>query len=776
MSDKESINVEGIDEEVEVRQESDDEGADADADLSEDAQAPESEEATPSSSVNLPVWSTEQGSNLPAPPSSEVSEADAVWEEEDDEDEALSEGEVAEAILSDDALEAAEDDIEELAEARDEHEDGQAERFDSAQLIGVELAGRYDIQRRIGKGGMGIVYLANQSALDRYVVVKVLDSKLDEGADSEAVQRFEREALGLSQLQHPNVVTIYDFGRDRGLAYIVMEYVEGETLSRHIRRRGPLGFEAFAPLAAQILEALGDAHGRGVIHRDIKPSNIMLCERHGQKDFVKVLDFGLAKLVHDPEEVTKKQNLVGSVAFLAPEQILGLEFDQRVDVYALGVLFYYILSGQKPFRGEDDIAVLYQHIHKNAPLLHDVLPEGHNIPTGILDLVHLCLSKNPEERPKDAADLLMRMQEQASKQDFQIPWTASDSNTMLGVEPPSFTGSREIPYPPATPHSGQYGEISHTGNHQVSGVHQVPEQSISKRALALTTLAVLAIIASIAAIVFTTTNNPADRPSAAPEAQRERASMILGEVDELIDQQRWGQAEAMLANVREDSSNDPEMVRRIAEADDAIIIGRLLQRAMMAEEQGSIARAREHYSAILSRDPAHPEATERLAALPRAGGAAEGAGKEGTITIDAPVKARVTIDGEFVGYTPFQGSFAPTAHEVEVSADGYDAWTRSLELIAGESIVLDAELDRASRRTRRTREASDSRKTDKKSAAAKEKQPEEASPDEGVSEESSGLLNEDASNEKDDLLFPVDGEPARAKDKKPSNDLLPVGP
>ncbi|MEM1350386.1 MAG: serine/threonine-protein kinase, partial [Myxococcota bacterium] len=223
--------------------------------------------------------------------------------------------------------------------------DVEGTRSDTDDLIGASLAGRYEIERCIGRGGMGVVYLASQSTLNREVVVKVLARSLSQ--EREAIIRFQREAFGLSQLQHPNIVTIYDFGRERELAYIVMEYVQGETLSQFIKSHGAMPFEEFARIAAQILDALAEAHSRGIIHRDIKPSNIMLCARHGHSNFVKVLDFGLAKLVHDHIEVTKKTNLVGSIAFLAPEQILGLEFDQRVDVYALGVLFYYMLTGRK---------------------------------------------------------------------------------------------------------------------------------------------------------------------------------------------------------------------------------------------------------------------------------------------------------------------------------------------------------------------------------------------------------------------------------------------
>ena len=582
--------------------------------------------------------------------------------------------------------------------------------FDPEDLIGQTLAGRYEIEKRIGKGGMGVVYLASQSALNRKVVVKVLARALSE--DAEAITRFEREALGLSQLTHPNIVTIYDFGREKDLAYIVMEYVDGITLSQHVRRHNTLDFEGFAHIATQIMDALGEAHSRGIIHRDIKPSNIMLCERHGHANFVKVLDFGLAKLVHDSVEVTKKQNLVGSVAFLAPEQILGLEFDQRVDVYALGVLFYYMLSGQKPFRGEDDLSILYQHIHKDPTPLLDALPPGHGVPEEIIRTIHQCLSKDPRQRPNHARELLSLFQLDMSRSVFKVPWTTGEWSTPSGLQRAvgQQTGEHRalqtphsglISLSPTTDHSGQFSQMSMHGatNPSMTGLSGVypygpPPQQTSNRTLIIG--GVLLVIALLAG-GFVLLSQQHKQPD--PQAHVERLSATLDEVEGLVQGARWGQAETMLGSVQPRLADHPSLLKRSASLSDQIAIGQLMTSAQAAQAQGDHQGAKQRYEQILQRDPTHAPAKAALAALPSPEDDAprEGSDKPedatlGRLKVDSRVKARVEIDGAFVGYTPVSQDVEPGPHKVVVTAHGYHDWTREITVKRQGSLVLDAAL------------------------------------------------------------------------------------
>jgi serine/threonine protein kinase len=340
-------------------------------------------------------------------------------------------------------------------------------------LLGTTFARRYLIERRLGRGGMGVVYQATQVDLNRQVVLKVLAP--DWMGDPEALARFEREARGLSSLQHPNIVTIHDFGRNDGRAFIVMEYVAGETLDRFVRRRTRLALADFVPIAAQVLKGLGEAHSRGIIHRDIKPANIMLCERQGRANYVKILDFGLAKLVSGSSDITK-QNVLGTPTCLSPEQILGEKVDQRVDVYAVGILFYFMLSGVMPFQADNDASVLYKHVHEKAVPLVELLPADHGVPEGVLELIGRCMEKSRERRPRDANEVVEGLIDQVPFSMFRLPRAQPRTEeTPIEVEEPrESTGEHSKPVPAA--HEIQVGSF---GRDRDNASHSTPSHSTS---------------------------------------------------------------------------------------------------------------------------------------------------------------------------------------------------------------------------------------------------------------------------------------------------------
>jgi serine/threonine protein kinase len=291
-------------------------------------------------------------------------------------------------------------------------------------LLGKAVGGRYTIERLIGRGGVGLVYLADDArggaTSPKQVVVKVLAPHWAE--DRDAVARFDREALRMAKLDHPNVVKMYDHGHFEGRAYIVMEFIRGEPLRRYLGRRKRMPLEEFAPIAAQILRGAGYVHERGIMMRDIKPPNIMLCDHEGRSNHVKLLDFGLAKLIEeDEEDDITKAHVIGTAAYMSPEQIRGDKIDVRVDVYALGVLFFLMLTGEQPIAGDNDAAVLVNHVHGVPKSLAERLPKGHRFSPELIALFESCLAKDPKDRPAHAGAMAERLCELVPAPLLELP-------------------------------------------------------------------------------------------------------------------------------------------------------------------------------------------------------------------------------------------------------------------------------------------------------------------------------------------------------------------
>ncbi len=268
---------------------------------------------------------------------------------------------------------------------------------------GTILDGKYVVQQQIGAGGMGRVYVAIQKPFNRKLVIKVMHP--DHAEHDVLVQRFAQEAQAISRLSHPNTVTVFDFGRtDAGVLYIVMEYVEGIPLGDMIRETGALPLEDAVAFTAQVAQALGEAHHLGIVHRDLKPDNIMVVRSSGSEPFVKVLDFGIAKLVEHDQELTQAGSIVGTPAYMAPEQARNDDVDARTDLYALGCCLYEMLTGGRPYPKETPVAVLLSH--QNEPIPH--LPED-EFGCALNDFLKSALAKSPEDRPADASEFVARM-------------------------------------------------------------------------------------------------------------------------------------------------------------------------------------------------------------------------------------------------------------------------------------------------------------------------------------------------------------------------------
>jgi serine/threonine protein kinase len=262
--------------------------------------------------------------------------------------------------------------------------------------LGKVLAG-YRIEERIGRGGMGIVYRAEHLKLRRRAAIKIIAPEL---AESEGFHdRFNREARMAAALQHPNIVTVYDAGEEDRLLYLAMQYIEGSDLSTVLRTQGRLRPYRALDVCRQVAAALDAAHAHGMIHRDIKPANVLI---EGRTAFL--TDFGLTKRIEGSQtQLTQAGDVVGTIHYVAPEQIEGGRVDARTDIYSLGCLVYHCLTGELPFARDTDVAVIYAHLSEEPPRITSVRPD---LPAGLDAVIAKALEKAPERRFQTCADLM----------------------------------------------------------------------------------------------------------------------------------------------------------------------------------------------------------------------------------------------------------------------------------------------------------------------------------------------------------------------------------
>jgi serine/threonine-protein kinase len=260
--------------------------------------------------------------------------------------------------------------------------------------------GQYQLKRRLGSGGMGEVYLAEHVLLKQPVALKMI--RPDRGGDPEVMGRFEREVQATARLEHPNTVEIYDYGRaDDGTFYYVMEYLPGLNLDELVERYGPMPAPRTVHVLRQVCGALHEAHDMGMVHRDIKPGNIIVCERGGVPDVAKLLDFGLVKVVqHDSGDpkLTVPGVAAGTPAFMSPEQAVGRQLDARCDIYSLGAVAHFVLTGTLPFAGRPT----YARTRETPPLLSERWP---HVPYDLSVVIRRCLAPAPADRFPDAVSL-----------------------------------------------------------------------------------------------------------------------------------------------------------------------------------------------------------------------------------------------------------------------------------------------------------------------------------------------------------------------------------
>ncbi len=268
-------------------------------------------------------------------------------------------------------------------------------------ILGTTLSGRYRLEARAGAGGMSTVYLARDQTLQRPVAIKLLHREV--ASDSDQLERFRREARAVAQLSHPHIVGVIDAGEDENRPYIVFEYVEGETLKERIRRLGRLPVPEAVAYSIEIARALGAAHARHIVHRDVKPQNVLIDDEGSAR----VTDFGIARTM-DEEGLTTDGRVLGTTDYVSPEQALGQPVTGQSDLYSLGIALYEMLTGEVPFRGENQVAVAMKHVREALPDVRSGRPE---VSAALAAVVETATAKRLEDRYADDAELIADLED-----------------------------------------------------------------------------------------------------------------------------------------------------------------------------------------------------------------------------------------------------------------------------------------------------------------------------------------------------------------------------
>jgi eukaryotic-like serine/threonine-protein kinase len=337
-----------------------------------------------------------------------------------------------------------------------------------SSLLGTTLSGRYRLESRIGSGGMSTVYRAHDETLERFVAIKLMNREV--ASDSDQLERFRREARAVARLSHPNIVHVIDAGEDESRPYIVFEYIDGETLKDRIRRSGRLEIPEAVAYCVEIARALGAAHATHVVHRDVKPQNVLI-DHDGT---AKVTDFGIARTLEE-DGLTADGRVLGTTDYVSPEQALGHHVSGQSDLYSLGVVLYEMLTGELPYRGDNQVAVAMQHVRESVPDVRALRPD---VSAALAAVIERATDKELSQRYADDAEMIADLESALALETNRAGEADGQVTAVIDTLPPETRPS--VPLSIRRP----------------------------RAAYAISLLAVLVIAGAIVAIVLSTNNGP----------------------------------------------------------------------------------------------------------------------------------------------------------------------------------------------------------------------------------------------------------------------------
>lgn len=393
--------------------------------------------------------------------------------------------------------------------------------------IGKVLENRYRILRKIGEGGMGAVFEAEHLGLRKRVAVKVL--KQEYVSNRDVMERFQREGLASCRITHPNIVDVFDIGTAGAEEpYLVMEFLQGESLADALKREGKLPLHRTVEILSQVLSALSRAHEAGIIHRDIKPENVFLVRLGTGKDFVKILDFGIAKVLEGNitgQKLTQTGSLLGTPHFLSPEQAKGdTDIDHRVDLYAVGVMAYQMVSGDLPFSGGNLLQIIQRIIAERPVPLLQLAPD---LPPAFAGLIDKAMDKERERRPTDAQAFLFALNNAMGRDSVRpasiemkaaVPTPYVSPAEVVRAKPaePETVRDRPASPPPKKPMVVKAGKPTPLTTATETPTHWSQAVIPGKRSLIPTAVVAVAVLGALAALLFFGKSRQQEEPSIAP--------------------------------------------------------------------------------------------------------------------------------------------------------------------------------------------------------------------------------------------------------------------